>query len=423
MEELKFHLLDDFGVHKSNVKRNLDADYAERDDDWSRRVRALLDKPTEMYTLDEIGDLIQALSSGHDGQVVRNPSKYMDAHGRPSIEVWQSERTLERQAALEERLRNYRARAEHTVPSSMAFHEASLPPDRGGYAGTLSLRPPVHVHTQPRKPKSYRQAPRPPVVLVGFAALLAAVVLGFLLWAFGPALAPATPAPAPILPVATPVLAQEAAKPVSLPPCIDGMAIVHPLTLEDHIPMPTTIGPGQAFSLGWRVRNVGTCQWAMSFSANFAQGNVDVARMGGVAAPLSRSVLPGETYDINVQLVAPILPGAYQAWWEMRNAQGVPFGHLLYLSIQVPSPATPTPLPTQTPVPGIGFSADRTSIQAGDRVVLSWNVTSIKGVFLYVLGEPWEQRGVPGQGTRPVNLQNTTVYELRVVKPNDQIEF
>ena len=42
MEEPKFHLLNDFGIHKSNIQRNLAADYGQRNDDWSNRVRALL---------------------------------------------------------------------------------------------------------------------------------------------------------------------------------------------------------------------------------------------------------------------------------------------------------------------------------------------------------------------------------------------
>lgn len=668
MEEPKFHLLNDFGVHKSTVQRNLDADYGKRDDDWSKRVRALLEKPTELYTLDEIADLIKALSSAHDDQVVGNPGDYTDSHGRPSIEIWQSEHTLERQAALEERLKNFRARVEHAAPPSTAFHDASPPPISGGYAGTVSLSPPTPVQPQQRKPKLYIESLRLPILaVVGLLALLV-VVLGFLLATFLPSLGAATPAPplssagdgdwarikaagkitvgttadyppfsyrgknfgwdgfdiqlmneigkrlglqvsyvdipfegltgalqlnqidaaiaaisvtperegyvdftniyyvgedgllarqdsnlsqirsademaklkvgvqrgsvyetwlntslvntgkmplsnffaysqidqalgdlranrldvvvmdylpaqdavkqggvkvvghglakqnyamtvrkgalslrnnlnqalaqmqmdgavtklaqqylgvapAPIVPTATPVLPQTTATPVPPPPCIDGLAFVQHLTLEDrNMTVLATMNPGQTFTKGWRIRNAGTCAWGTSFSANFVLGNVNAAGMGGVSTKITRSVQPGETYDLQVQLYAPIVPGTYQAWWEMRNAQGAPFGQRLYLGIQVPPPPTPTPLPTQTLVPGINFSADRTSIKAGERVVLSWNVTNVKAIYLYVLGEPWEQRGVSGQGTRQVYLQNTTVYELRVVKPDDQVE-
>src|SRR5512143_1486322 len=128
MEEPKFHLGNDFGISKETIERNFDADHGERDAAWSARVRALLDQPTELYTLDEMADLIQAMSSAHDDQVVRNPDDFRDAEGRPSIEIWQSGQTLERQAGLEERLKNFRARVEDTAPPSTA-----------GYSGTMSL--------------------------------------------------------------------------------------------------------------------------------------------------------------------------------------------------------------------------------------------------------------------------------------------
>lgn len=672
MEEPKFHLLNDFGVHKSNVKRNLEADYGQRNDDWSKRVRALLEKPTELYTLDEIADLIKALSSAHDDQVVGNRGDYTDSHGRPSIEIWQSEHTLERQAGLEERLRHFRARVEHAAPPSTAFHDASLPPISGGYAETISLSPPTPAQPQQRKPNLNRESlTQPFLAIVGLLTLaIVGLVLLFLWTRITPSSGSVAPAqvsalntnndgdwarikaagkitigttadyppfsyhgnnlpwdgfdiqlmneigkrlglqvnyvdipfegltgalqlnqidaaiaaisvtperagyvdftniyyvgedgllarqdsnnsqirsademaklkigvqrgsvyetwlntslvntgkmplsnlfaysqidqalgdlranrldvvvmdylpaleavkqggvkvvghglakqnyaiavrkgssslrdnlnqalaqieidgtetklaqqylgvvPAPIVPTATPVLPQPTATAVPPPPCIDGLAFVQHLTLDDrNMTVLATMNPGQFFAKGWRIRNVGTCAWDTSYSINFAQGNVGAAAMGGVATQIARRVQPGETYDLQIQLITPVVPGVYQAWWQMRNAQGIAFGQRLYLGIQVPPPATPTPLPTQTPAPGITFSADRTSIQAGERVVLAWNVTNVKATYLYVIGEPWEQRGVPGQGSRQVYLQNTTVYELRVVKRDDQVE-
>lgn len=207
------------------------------------------------------------------------------------------------------------------------------------------------------------------------------------------------------------------------PPCVDSLAFIQHLTIEDrNMTVFATMNPGQAFTKSWRVGNVGTCVWDSSYSVHFVQGNVDAARMGGVPTKIERAVPRNDTYDLQIQLFAPIVPGTYQAWWEMRNAQGVAMGQRLYVGIQVPPPATPTPLPTQTPVPGITFSVDRTGIKAGERVVLTWNVTNVKAIYLYIVGEPWEQRGVSGQGSRQVYLQNTTVYELRVVKPDDQVE-
>jgi polar amino acid transport system substrate-binding protein len=669
MEEPKFHLQNDFGIHKSTVQRNFDADHDQRHDDWSNRVRALLEKPTEFYTLDEIDDLIQALSSAHDDQVVRNPENYTDSHGRTSIEVWQAEHTLERQAALEERLKNYRARAGYVETQNNTFHDAHLPPGTGIYGGSLALGSSKLDNSQPFVPQPKKESIALPIlailVLLTLALVILGVVMGILIpsatetkqalpipvtgddsnwvriqaarkiivgttadyppfsyhgqnltwdgfdiqlmdeiakrlglqvsymdvpfdgltgalqlgqidaaiaaisitperassadftsiyyigedgllarqdsnitqiqsandmakmqigvqrgsvyetWlttslvntgkmpignlfaytqisqALGDLRAnrlhvvimdylPAQEAlkqggvklvghglvkqnyaiqvrkgsfslqtnlnqvlaqmqvdgtvtklaqqylgviPAPIIATAVPVIPQPTATTGPPPSCIDGLAFVQHLSLEDvNMTVLTPMNPGQLFTKGWRIRNAGTCAWDTNFSANYALGNVGAAGMGGAVTKIARTVLPGETYDLQIPLYAPVVPGPYQAWWELRNAQGIPFGQRLYFGIQVPAPATPTPLPTQTPVPGINFSVDRPSIKAGERVILAWNVTNVKAIYLYIVGEPWEQRGVSAQGSRQVYLQNTTVYELRVVKPDDQVE-
>ncbi len=673
MEDPKFHLLNEFGVDKSNVKRDFDADYAQRNDAWSTRVRGLLEKPTEIYTLDEIADLIKALSSAHDDEVVRNPGDDANSPGRPANEVEQSEKKLERQAALEERLRNFRARVENAKPP-VAPDSPVLPRvDVGFSTANAALNPPSPTQPRQRRPILYienafgkESLRRPVLAIVGLMALaIVVLVLLFLVtrtaspsvqdlaqpvvaangdWAriqaagkitvgttadyppfsyrgknsswdgfdiqlmneigkrlglqvtyvdipfegltgalelnqidvaiaaisvtpereayadftniyyvgedgllarqdsnlsqirsaddmaklkigvlrgsvyetwltaslvnigkmpignffaysqigqalddlkanrldvvvmdylpaqdvikqggvklVGRGLAKQNYAmqvrkgssslrnnlnqalaqmqkdgtvtkfaqqylgvvPAPIVPIATSALPQATTAPAPPPACIDGLAFVQHLTLEENMTGFTKMNPGQIFTKGWRIRNAGTCAWDTAFSTYFAQGIVGAAQMGGAPTNVARSVKPGETYDVQIQLVAPIIPGTYQAWWAMRNARGVPFGQMLYVGIQVPSPATPTPQPTQTPVPGISFTADRTSIKAGEPVVLSWNVTNVKATFLYMIGEPWEQRGVSGQGTRQVYLQNTTVYEIRVVKLDDQVE-
>src|SRR5512142_308032 len=186
MQDSKYHLVNDFGISKETIERNFDADPGGRDADWSTRVRALLDKPTVLYTLDEIADLIQAMSNAHDDRVVGHPDDFTDSRGRPSIEIWQAGQTLERQAGLEERLRIFRARAENAAP----------PPSTAGYSGTMVLnRPSANLY-----PNSFRQS----LLAVGGLLTLAMLGLGLLfLWAWN-TLAPraGAPAPASTVPVA-----------------------------------------------------------------------------------------------------------------------------------------------------------------------------------------------------------------------------
>jgi heat shock protein HslJ len=218
------------------------------------------------------------------------------------------------------------------------------------------------------------------------------------------------PTPNPQEPTPTPV-------PTAPPPaCIDGMQWVADLSYPDNgMQNPPQMAPGQPFVKGWRVRNTGTCAWDSSFALVHAGGNTAEARMGGQPAVVDRNVQPGETYDFNVSLVAPLTPGVYQAFWTMRNGAGQLFGDRVWVGIVVVGPATATPLPTQTPSPSIQFSVDRTKIKQGECVNFSWNVQGVQAVYFYPDGQSWQESGVPGQATRTECPPSTITYNLRVV--------
>jgi heat shock protein HslJ len=176
--------------------------------------------------------------------------------------------------------------------------------------------------------------------------------------------------------------------------------------------------PGQTFTKGWQVRNTGTCTWDTSYRLVFASGQ----KMGGEPVAVSRQVAPGETYDLQIQLVAPLKAGDHQGLWQMRNGNNQAFGERLKVTVTtVPGP-TPTPAPTQTPSAGVSFTVDRTDIKAGECVNFSWNVQNVKEVYFYAEGERWQDHGVAGQGSQrecpPVN----TTYDLRVVKRDNTVD-
>ena len=231
--------------------------------------------------------------------------------------------------------------------------------------------------------------------------------------------------PSDLLPMPTSTPAPAAtATPAPPSACVDGMAHVQDLTYDDeNMTAPPNLAPGQSFVKGWRVRNNGTCPWDETYRLVYVTGNMPAARMGGEPVAIMRQVAPNDTYDIHVNLVAPLAPGIYQGFWQMVNGQGVAFGERVYVGIQVPAGPIPTPAPTQTPSPGIGFSADRTRIKAGERVVFTWKVENVKAVYFYAQGEPWEENGVPGHGSREVWPPRTTVYELRVLHRDNRVEI
>lgn len=189
------------------------------------------------------------------------------------------------------------------------------------------------------------------------------------------------------------------------PSCVDNLALVERLTQE------STWQSGQAFTMGWRVANNGTCSWDTTYQVAFVSGD----SMGGAPVAVAYQVAPGDSYDIQVQLVAPLQPGSYQGFWQMVNGQGQAFGERLSVSIIVPAAPTVTPGPTQIPVAGISFTVDRTQIKAGECVNLSWKVDNVKEVYFYSEGQDWQDHGVAGEGTRQECPPVTMTYYLRVV--------
>jgi polar amino acid transport system substrate-binding protein len=236
-------------------------------------------------------------------------------------------------------------------------------------------------------------------------------------------LSPEQIVPVPTLaPLPTPTSAPVATP--APPACLDGMAWVADLNLEDgNMSAPPSMQPGQGFTKGWRVRNSGNCDWRADYTFTYANGNTPAARMGGQPMAMGRAVRPGEQIDVHVNLVAPYAPGVYQGFWQMTNSGGVSFGETVWVGIRVPAPPTPIPPATQTPAPGISFSVDRTSITAGECVVFNWMTANVNAVYFYPQGQPYQNYGVPGTANQTVCPSATTTYELRVEKRDGSAEL
>ncbi len=89
------------------------------------------------------------------------------------------------------------------------------------------------------------------------------------------------------------------------------------------VPDDTVMAPGQAFTKIWRLENAGECTWTREYAVTFFSGE----QMSAPASvPLRGDVLPGQSVDIAVDMVAPTKPGKYQSNWKLRNASNVLFG-------------------------------------------------------------------------------------------------
>jgi polar amino acid transport system substrate-binding protein len=205
--------------------------------------------------------------------------------------------------------------------------------------------------------------------------------------------------------------------------CIDGMMYIQDLNYDDNgMQNPIVFAPDTPFTKGWRIQNIGTCTWDSSYALVPVGGNIPGAEMSGRPTPIQGSVPPGSTYDVFVDLVAPSRPGVYQGFWAMRNGQNEVFGARIWVGIEVVVATTPTPIPTQPPSADIQFWSDTTQIKQGECTTLYWDVNNVQAVYLYELGQNWQDHGVNGEGSRRVCPSQTTTYELRVVKPDGSVE-
>jgi hypothetical protein len=108
------------------------------------------------------------------------------------------------------------------------------------------------------------------------------------------------------------------------------------------IPDGSTMAPGSSFTKIWRLRNAGTCAWKTTYRLVFVNGNL----MGGRNLTfLPKEVAPGETIDLTMNFIAPILEGNYRGNWQIRNENGEIFGTTpaanrpFWMDIQVKAPA------------------------------------------------------------------------------------
>lgn len=124
------------------------------------------------------------------------------------------------------------------------------------------------------------------------------------------------PTPSPI-PSLTPIGANPNG--ISVEGCRNKAEFVQDITYLDL----TSVKAGERFTKVWRIRNSGTCTWTPKYSIVFTYGD----RMNGISPkPLGATVLPGETIDISVDLIAPKNPDIYQGNWMLQDETGDLFG-------------------------------------------------------------------------------------------------
>ena len=198
---------------------------------------------------------------------------------------------------------------------------------------------------------------------------------------------PATPMPSPMRTI-TPGGKTQTSPPVAL---CDQAGAGNPIDIT--IPDDSIISPGQSFIKTWKLVNSGTCSWTTSYSARFFYGD----RMDAPeSVPLQETVLPSQSVEISVEMVAPQAAGTYQGNWKLSNPSGVLFGigpngdspfwvriivtqnpsiTATFSPTSSPSPTATTPPPVQasgklSPVLGDTIDLDTLILNGGDADLL-----------------------------------------------------
>jgi len=152
---------------------------------------------------------------------------------------------------------------------------------------------------------------------------------------------------------------------------------------------------------------------------------------------------PGTEYEVigilpqNTQ--APIIGRSADGQWWVVDIKATPNGQgwvsARYVTAEnadnapvilppgAPAPtATPIPPVVATPAPVISFTADSTGINEGDCTILRWQVENVKEVYVYPVGENWQDHPQAGSGSQQVCPTATTTYEMRVVLPDGSVQ-
>lgn len=195
---------------------------------------------------------------------------------------------------------------------------------------------------------------------------------------------------------------------------------------DDH---PKKVAGGTIVHRAWKLRNIGTCTWGPGYELAFYGGRS--MGSGGVAfestfptdlSPRNRLVdtnrlilpegKPNQIAVLEVLLNVPAYPGIHQSYWRMRNPQGVYFGPIVGVTMEVVRECNQPVLGTPERIYGAPFCEFR-----------------ILGVDSNLVG-PGE--GVPGAGPLPATVgqlltidwscRNATNFELVIENPTGDIE-
>ncbi|KAG9770668.1 hypothetical protein KCU88_g6567, partial [Aureobasidium melanogenum] len=138
--------------------------------------------------------------------------------------------------------------------------------------------------------------------------------------------------------------------------------------VSDSTPDGTRVAPNHLVSQSWTVRNPGPDAWPAGCAVYYIGGddmrNLDIHHPSSVSAMtsanrsnfLSTSLEPGKTAVFTVLLKSPPREGRAISYWRLKTPGGLPFGHKLWVDIDVR--AAPVDLPESSDSSSPSTTAD-----------------------------------------------------------------
>ncbi len=121
-------------------------------------------------------------------------------------------------------------------------------------------------------------------------------------------------------------LPAENRSPASAGGCLDSL-----LVSDVSIRSGTQLNMNDNFTKTWQVKNNGTCEWTGDFKITFVGGDL----LGADTTKIRRTVGPGASTEISLNMTAPGNKGTVSSAWQMSSSDGQLFGQLFSFTIEV----------------------------------------------------------------------------------------
>jgi len=127
---------------------------------------------------------------------------------------------------------------------------------------------------------------------------------------------------------------------------------------SDSTPDGSNFGPKRFVSQSWTLRNPGPETWPAGCAVHYIGGddmrNLDAHHPSSVSSMdlanrsnvLEESLEPGKTAVFRVLLKSPAREGRYISYWRLKTPDGMPFGHKLWVDINVKDTSIELPIRT-----------------------------------------------------------------------------